>query len=344
MKQEILKFDSNFTQNNLKLFHFPEDILDEILTKNINFEIKGEKEGTAYFITKNKTFKIVKYETSNCLLLKNEQNIEGESDCHFEIEQIIPDLSLIFNLLKDNYYQEIENKNKKNYTFKNLKDLLIASENEILEKLKEIGCIELKSSGHWKLIDPKWIESALDILLLLIHEKGWNLKKLSFSKIKEELKNENEIILNQIFSIYGNHLSDDLKEISFEKISIFRSNQLFENKIKWKVSDFLLEWKKSLSDLFESEELNLNLISDHCLFFDENMDEYLIYINPKLISSSGDPKQLIQNLFSIQNEWKENDIKKFLKKSINDPSQINKTLLKFSKSKQTSNGKIYMKK
>ena len=53
---------------------------------------------------------------------------------------------------------------------------------------------------------------------------------------------------------------------------------------------------------------------------------------------------LILSLFSIKSEWKENDIKKFLKKSITDSSQINKTLLKFSKSKPSSNGKIYFKK
>ena len=109
-EQKILKFDENFEENNLKLFHFPDYILNQILKKEINFEIKGEKEnGNAYFITKEKTFKIVKYETSNCLLLKNELNIEGESDCHFEIEEIQPDTSSIQNLLKENYLKENSN-------------------------------------------------------------------------------------------------------------------------------------------------------------------------------------------------------------------------------------------
>jgi hypothetical protein len=106
MNQNVLTFSENFTDNKLKLFHFPQEILDLILNQNSDFEIKGEKDGNAFFITKEKTFKIVKYETSNCLLLRNEDVIEGEVDCHFEIEEISPDLSSIVELLKQNYFSE----------------------------------------------------------------------------------------------------------------------------------------------------------------------------------------------------------------------------------------------
>jgi hypothetical protein len=233
----VLTFSENFTDNKLKLFHFPPEILDLILQQNSDFEIKGEKDGNAFFITKEKTFRIVKYETSNCLLLKNEDSIEGEVDCHFEIEEISPDLSSIVELLKQNYFTEngenstpSETKNRKNssFSFQDLQNRVVASEKEIKQKLESIGAFEVE--GYWRLIDPKWTESTLDLLLLLIHEKGWNLKELSKKEILKELKNENPQVLDQCFSIYGKHLNEDLKEIHFEKIAKFRAHQLFSQK------------------------------------------------------------------------------------------------------------------
>jgi hypothetical protein len=126
--------------------------------------------------------------------------------------------------------KQSETKIRKNstFSFQDLQNKVIASEKEIKQKLESIGAFEIQ--GCWRLIDPKWIESTLDILLLLIHEKSWNFKELSKKEILKELKNENAQVLDQCFSIYGSHLNEDLKEIHFDKIAKFRAHQLFSQK------------------------------------------------------------------------------------------------------------------
>jgi hypothetical protein len=61
---------------------------------------------------------------------------------------------------------------------------------------------------------------------------------------------------------------------------------------KWKLEQFMIQWKESLSDLFEKEKLSIQLISEECLFFEQQMEEYLVFVDLDSMMNSEPEKMM----------------------------------------------------
>jgi hypothetical protein len=54
----------------------------------------------------------------------------------------------------------------------------------------------------------------------------------------------------------------------------------------------MIQWKESLSDLFEKEKLSIQLISGECLFFEQQMEEYLVFVDLDSMMNSEPEKMM----------------------------------------------------
>jgi uncharacterized protein YlxP (DUF503 family) len=56
----------------------------------------------------------------------------------------------------------------------------------------------------------------------------------------------------------------------------------------------MIQWKESLSDLFENEKLSIQLISEECLFFEQQMEEFLVFVDlNSLMNLQSEPEKLM---------------------------------------------------
>lgn len=88
------------------------------------------------------------------------------------------------------------------YTLDDLDGMIQASRGEILQALKDIGAIEI--DGYWRMIDPALLDDVMNLILLSITHRGWDISKISRNEcIKEGKDAFDSTIISHCLALHG---------------------------------------------------------------------------------------------------------------------------------------------
>jgi hypothetical protein len=327
-----IHYDEEYTKRDLKLFDFPEDVVKELSTSRM--VIHSDQEGNAFFITDTATYKIIKVENSNSILVKRNDTIDGIVNCHFELEKTTPSLGRLRELMKSTIFVPNE-KSGVDLTMDAIFQEVTASKQEITTMLKSLKCLQI--GEFWKMIDNKVYQDSFNMLLLCIQEAGYQIDAFRrFDVVGNIHSDYDSDIIDFILETNGVDNEDGTYQLYFDKIAQFKATQLFETQKRIAKDKFMKSWQESLAFISKTVP-TLDMIKDFTVVGEGGVISYI-----DRDSMPTDPAKRLDLLFKVNPEWTESDLFVFMSDLI-DFHTLSKTLKKTAKSKTTIKGKVYFK-
>nr|CAG4649512.1 EOG090X09TV [Scapholeberis mucronata]SVE93747.1 EOG090X09TV [Scapholeberis mucronata] len=226
----------------VKLLEVDAEVLDYINSGECLY-IKGTEEAHAIICSNSSTFELKEAETSNSLLLMpalmngkvieetstrklKKQEVLGIYHTYYEMKLTKPKLQSLRTILGKCPYKGKQyevSKEQSGLNFSELKDLVQASEEEILNKLQELPAVQIKRK--WRLLTTSFMFGWVSYLDSILREKQLSLEDVShsdvndwmcmydieevntkcvmlFMKVDEDCLTWNSVAVSQLFSLY----------------------------------------------------------------------------------------------------------------------------------------------
>lgn len=233
------------------------------------------------------------------------------------------------------------------YSLQDLLSVVQASEQELLEGLKERGGFE--HEGYYRLFDKDYLLELLDYLLtnLLIH--GLDIQEITLNQAKECVREGSQEERVEI--------PDDILEAMLKQFSRFEGEAIRFDRGKmcrflgewillnpkgkrWEMQDFMKLWSTMSHELFKPELKDIEgLYILHETTKLQTVMHYIQYFSMKELST--DPAQRFATLFSEKPLWKLEEIQMFLVDLAPTKKQLEHLLLKFARSHRQQNTILY---
>lgn len=203
--------------------------------------IRGQPDEDAVLCTQSKTYSIKFVETSNSVFLippLDESSVQFSQDHelkdseqsaiapvfkvspgNLELTEVAPRLDKLKLLLSKNPYRSEEemetedlmerNQNRQNlYTWDDLVNEIQASDDELRSGLQSISAIEI--DGCWRIVDDKYMEMVLAMILHNSVLNDWSLGRLNESEVVSVLESDGfpSKITRHCLRVYGTEVDD----------------------------------------------------------------------------------------------------------------------------------------
>ncbi|XP_038879383.1 sister chromatid cohesion protein DCC1 [Benincasa hispida] len=284
--------------DDLVLLEVDEKLLEEVLHQRVS--IRGQPEDDAVFCTKSRTYGIKYVGTSNSVLLIPPSGLseyyENELDSHqkdgtkevahvikvapgiMELHEIAPRIDKLKLLLSEEPYsladewesKEVDKHEKRMYNWDDLINKVQASDDELKAGLQALSAVEI--DGYWRVVDEKYMESMLQMLLNNTILNDWSPDALDEGVIMKVMKMDGfpEKLVQHCLHVYGDKLDGDegkscLWRLDEKRVCVhFAREVLREGKMK--LEHFMDEWRRKIPlgmranfDMLEGEVLTERL-------------------------------------------------------------------------------------
>ena len=306
-----LQFSALFTQNIERKRYRIVQLPDSFLTDNEHLWIKeSAASGSAVLCTQSESFLMKSVETSNSLLLCDEQNVLHSSlDSFYELTSVKPVLSSLKALLLG--------AGKAGVDRKTIFAQVAASEQEIDRALKEFEAIE-NVDNRFYLIP---FDDKIDLLKMCLSEYYLvdrdecdetvvrSRLLTAMSRVCDD-QNECEKLLNY-------YLDRKSGELNVERISLLVARLLLARQAVWREEMFLVEWRAMLStEMTEHSLPTIDKLIGLAIVYDakdwEERGEQRILVAFDREQLSLDPAVRIKQLFSKRTQWPLNQFEVYL--------------------------------
>ncbi|KAI7898758.1 sister chromatid cohesion protein Dcc1 [Cokeromyces recurvatus] len=264
MSKEII-YKNKFEKNTYSLIELGSKELQEAFESGKEVIIKGYADDEAVLCTESKTFLIRQVNTSNSMLLVNENHtlnqytICDDISNTIELKPCLARLNRIDDLLGESLYSGSKNekelsKNKTLYSYHDLLSIVQASENELLEALEKKGAFQ--HEGHFRLFERNYLFRLFDSLMTnaILHGYDFGKMKLREAKkcIKEEMNavDEEEELPDHILTACINSFINDMIDQDDEFIQ-FDERKICRFLGEWLLNNPRVKKKKIATDLYD---------------------------------------------------------------------------------------------
>ncbi|KAI8916092.1 sister chromatid cohesion protein Dcc1 [Gorgonomyces haynaldii] len=316
----------SFDFSKYTLFEVPKEILDDLESMSIRAD---NNETEAFLCTKNKTYSIRRAETSNLLMLHSKgqetgfelskayksEHTEAPTDhfdivdigsIYYEVRPTKPSPDTLKRLLQENVY---DGTNKQfQTTFDYLRSNVSMSDQEILDALEELHCINI--DDKWVMVDDQLMRRVLQLIMLSCVEDDIAIESVPASQILVLLQDHHvhEAIIIGCLSQFKVSETNGVFRLSKEKITTAYGHEILSKLTNaMDLQSFMLEWDSQLPDGFTTD---LNLLAGLYLIEESMGNKEIVYF-PKSILPF-DPKQRFQDLFKIRRKWLKQDMLPFV--------------------------------
>ncbi|KAI1318685.1 Sister chromatid cohesion protein DCC1 [Mortierella claussenii] len=280
-------------------------------------------------------------------------------DSVLDLIPISPRLDRLHNLLGQCLFEGWAHESKvkgRLYTWKELQSVIQASDNEILQWLREHHAKEI--NGHWRLFRKRFMYDILTEILVSIGIDGMTVDSIDGAKLCQPFEDSENTKETGIEAWMVEHclksFSDDeptndsgIYRLSPAKVCTFMGVHLLsmiERGKRWRLDDFMNTWKKALHDYFQPD---LTYLAGECFVEAERglerkqqMVNYIRYFPKSRLPI--DVASRFTALFEIKEKWDGQEIRPFLRDLVLDEKKLNILLLKHARSvKQPGGGIIY---
>ncbi|XP_022147138.1 sister chromatid cohesion protein DCC1 [Momordica charantia] len=280
--------------DDLVLLEVDEKLLEEVLHQRVS--IRGQPEEDAVFCTKSKTYGIKYVGTSNSVLLippsgrleyyENDLDSHGKDSSRkvasvikvapgiMELVEIAPRIDKLKLLLSEKPYSladewesdEVDKYEKKLYNWDDLINKIQASDDEMKAGLQELSAVEI--DGYWRVVDEKYMDSILQMLLHNAVLNDWSLDALNENEVMKVMEVDGfpEKLVRHCLHVYGDKLDEDeckscLWRLDQKRVCVHFAREVLR-KGKMKLESFMDEWTRKIPlgmravfDLLEGEVL-----------------------------------------------------------------------------------------
>eukprot|EP00833_Pecoramyces_ruminatium_P016443 jgi/Orpsp1_1/1190475/evm.model.d7180000079234.1 len=268
-------------------------------------------------------------------------NINDNISSYYELIKISPRIKKLYMILSDTKYQgpdEEDRFDKLKVNFYTLNDILNeiqASEEEIIEGLKEFNAIEI--NGYWRIIDSNYIQMFLETLLNNIVIYDLSSEHLPLRKVTELSVEFDfpDFITTHILESFSDSVLKEEQEtyytLSKEKITKFLGIQLLASHMPnpYEYNEFMAKWKEVVP---EDYNVNIDLIKG--FYIEEEItfqnDKRLLKYFP-MTELSHDIKQRLEELFYAKPKWKDSSLLPYLQDIESNKKIIDRALIKYAR-------------
>ncbi|KAJ3191399.1 hypothetical protein HK101_007811 [Irineochytrium annulatum] len=206
-------------------------------------------------------------------------------------------------------------------SLKQLRDIIQASDEEIMDGLRDFGAVEI--SGCYRILTPSFVNGFARFFLACSDESDVNLQ--SFTEYQAETMSTTYDGPQDVFwhGVHAITLRDDngTYRISEDALCKWIGLEILSNAVVTSLNDFLMEW--SLNGFYFIES-------------DTAQQKQIRYFNKLFLPT--DVKSRIQALFQVRRKWAGGEIMPFISDLAGDVEQCNLLLMKHARMSRTPNG------
>lgn len=191
-----------------------------------------------------------------------------------ELVEIAPRIDKLKLLLSEKPYSladewetdEVDKYEKKLYNWDDLINKIQASDDEMKAGLQELSAVEI--DGYWRVVDEKYMDSILQMLLHNSVLNDWSLDALNENEVMKVMEVDGfpEKLVRHCLHVYGDKLDEDeckscLWRLDQKRVCVHFAREVLR-KGRMKLESFMDEWTRKIPlgmravfDLLEGEVL-----------------------------------------------------------------------------------------
>lgn len=201
------------------------------------------------------------------------------------------------------------------YSMDDLVSQVQASHGQIKAALKSMQAVEIE--GFWRVVDEKFMQGLLEVILLSAVQHDWNLKSLSEPQVVETIRKDgySPRIIKHCLACYGKEVDTNAQEsdlrqwdLDENKICLHYAKQLLRASSKWRLDDFVEAWKNNIPTGIQP---SLEMLKGEVLVEKIGGDSWIRLYSASSLPSK--PAERFSALFKEKLKWEWNDLEPFLR-------------------------------
>ncbi|XP_076929867.1 uncharacterized protein LOC143594432 [Bidens hawaiensis] len=309
--------------DDLLLLELDEKLLPDVINQRVS--LRGEPNEDTVLCTQSKTYAVKFVGTSNSVFLvpPSDQfpvtenlnppvaSVIKVAPGIMELVEISPRIDKLKTILLENPYRYDEDDNMQVsglYQWDDLINRIQASDDELKLALRALSAVEIK--GYWRIVDDKYMDKILNMLLNNSVLNDWSLSSLDENKIVESLVNEgfNRDIAHHCLEVYGDKTNEGVWELDDKRVCVHFARRILLDNGKMNMKNFMEEW---ISKVPGGMVVSLNMLEGEILV-EKLADQSWVYAF-SVSSLPSDPANRFSRLFQERAKWDWKDLHAYIR-------------------------------
>ncbi|KAJ3290552.1 Sister chromatid cohesion protein DCC1 [Borealophlyctis nickersoniae] len=234
-----------------------------------------------------------------------------------------------------------KNPERKLHTLESLREIVQASDQEILEGLDEINAVCI--DGAYRLLDPSYQKHVLQLLLTSIAEQEYPVHELHLSDCLGMFDEDDGIpdtILAHTLKIFSDKRTvsdvDEVYQLSETKVCRFLGEQLLAQSDRIRLEAFVEAWEGAVMDPFVP---SLDMLKGLYLIETMAKQSSIRYFPKSLLPM--DAKQRFERLFHERRKWEYEDLLPYISDLAPNTKKLDAILLKYARMSKVEGKTFY---
>ncbi|EXB70695.1 hypothetical protein L484_023881 [Morus notabilis] len=325
--------------NDIMLLELDEKLLPDILHQRV--VVRGQPDEDAVLCTQSKTYAIKFVGTSNSVFLippsdqsEFSDNLLDENDQSqlpvasilkvatgtMELVEVAPKLDKLKLLLFKNLYRpevdiEMEGLGEVEtglYKWDDLVDLVQASDDELLSGLQALSALEI--DGYWRVVDVKYMDMMLRMLLHNSVLNDWSLDALDQDRVVDVLQSDGfpHKLAEHCLCVYGHKVSEGVEtncvwKLDERKVCVHFAREILRGGKK-KIEKFMEEWNRKVPECMQA---SFTMLEGEVLTERFGIETWVRALSVSSLPSS--PAERFSLLFKERQKWEWKDLQPYIR-------------------------------
>lgn len=251
-----------------------------------------------------------------------------------ELSEVAPKLDKLKFLLFKNPYSSEEDIDMEGfeqvqtglYKWDDLVDLVQASDDELRSGLQALSALEI--NGYWRVVDQKYIDMMLRMLLHNSVLNDWSLDALHQDKVLDVLESDGfpRKLAEHCLCVYGHKVNEDVVtncvwKLDEQKVCVHFAREILRGG-KRKMESFIDEWNRKVPD---SMQPSFNMLEGEVLTERFGAEIWMRAFSVSSLPSS--PAERFSILFKERQKWEWKDLQPYIRFTYRSCCHLSFTLL-----------------
>ncbi|XVE90818.1 hypothetical protein DITRI_Ditri20bG0106700 [Diplodiscus trichospermus] len=331
------------SHDDLILLEIDEKLLQDVLYQRVT--LRGQPDEDAVFCTKSKTYSVKFVGTSNSVLLvppadystlckvsqvcdveDYEQQISASvikvAPGNMELVEVAPRLDKLKSILSENLYSSdealetedldfMDRSMRRLYTWDDLTNMVQASDDELRTGLQALSAVEI--DGYWRIVDEKYMDMILRMLLHNSVLNDWSLDRLIEDKVVSVLKSDGfpPKLAYHCLHVYGSRVEEGMDrgvwKMDARRVCVHFARRILREG-KRKIENFMEEWTRMIP---EEMQATFDMLEGEVLTEKLGVETWVYGFSVSSLPST--PAERFSILFKERPKWEWKDLEPYIR-------------------------------
>lgn len=342
--------------DDLVLLELDEKLLPDVLYQRVT--LRGQPDEDAVFCTKSKTYSVKLVGTSNSVFLvphadystfcENSQDCDGEdykqqvgasvikvASGNMELVEVAPRLDKLKSIISENLYSSdealamedlefMERSMRRLYTWDDLTNMVQASDDELRSGLKALSALEI--DGYWRIVDQKYMDMILRMLLHNSVLNDWSLNTLIEDEVVSVLESDGfpRKLAYHCLHVYGSRVEEVMDKgvwrMDARRVCVHFAREILREG-KRKMESFMEKWTRKIP---EEMQASFDMLEGEVLTEKVGVETWVHAFSVSSLPST--PAERFSILFKERPKWEWKDLEPYVR-DLNVPGLSSEALL-----------------